>query len=379
MKQAGWTLQSRSISETAPGDALLPGNAMAPSEKGKDPPVKSETETVSAQATSAEEVNSRINRILRIVQSPSAGKDDDVQKRRGKERKGDRKTGGGGGGISGNSATIGGNGRQRGRRGGKNSGGNDSTDQGSRANWSKNENGRGKYVDEEPVPNSNASSDGGGDFDANAEVLDNNRQKLNKDAPIFVPSVGDSANVDVGAHPMCWTPGYYDDQGQWHEGDMFPEVTLGSREGEFIGLQCIAEMGEWVVLRENKPLCLPFFWSRDTGFKTWEVPPSIKETGIADMLKKWSVELPETGVAPGPEAVVWPEPLWARRPRPQQEPETWNTPAPKAAPPGFTDISDESARKNSAPPGFGDRPVPSGDKGAGKRRKERVWKPVETT
>merc|ERR1719189_428123 len=29
-------------------------------------------------------------------------------------------------------------------------------------------------------------------------------------------------------------------------------------------------LGEWVVLRERRPKCPPFFWNRLTGTKSWE-------------------------------------------------------------------------------------------------------------
>merc|ERR1719473_396219 len=86
-----------------------------------------------------------------------------------------------------------------------------------------------------------------------------------------------------------------------------PEVRRGKRENEFIGLDCIAEMGDWVVLRERRAECPPLYWNRVTFAKTWTVPQIIKDAGVAESLERWSVELPPSGLAPAPEA--WPEPV----------------------------------------------------------------------
>merc|ERR1711865_171562 len=91
-----------------------------------------------------------------------------------------------------------------------------------------------------------------------------------------------------------------------------------------MGLQCIAEIGDWVVFRENKPKCQPFYWHQLTGNKQWEAPPSLAHMGIAEHLKKWSEELPDRGIMPGPH--VNPE-GWggrgARRRPPPPPPMTW--------------------------------------------------------
>lgn len=185
--------------------------------------------------------------------------------------------------------------------------------------------------------------------DAEAEPrLENTR--LNPAAPIFVP--GELAAYGTGAWPFqpdaagaCWPVPSTGSQSEPGGGPPFPEVVPGAREGEYVGLQSIAEMGEWAVLREKKPKCAPFFWNIITGEKSWEAPLIIQSLGVADLLKKWSEELPEHGIEPGPE--VWPEPL---RSRPRGGKGGAGGPG---SPPAVR------AARAAAPPGF-DRPPPSG-------------------
>lgn len=317
MKPVGWTFQTPSPSasaapeDAAQSDAGRGRGGSAPTsgeQRVTKVPVQGSTET------SAEEVNSRINRILMIVKNPSTAKEDGEN---GQQRNGHGR-----------------NNRGANRRGKQNnaagsSGGNKSANSsvGSNAKVYK----PGPPPPPPPLPEgAEFSTEGNGwevfrpkagegderaDRDADAaystEGFDSEFQSaqvhLNPHAPIFVPNATDGGNQEYFGYPDAnWS---YMAGGYWGEGavleDPFPEVIMGSREDEFIGLQCIAEMGEWVVLRENKPKCLPFFWSRVTGEKTWEEPPSIKDMGVADLLKKWSVELPETGIEPlGPEAAL---------------------------------------------------------------------------
>jgi len=158
--------------------------------------------------------------------------------------------------------------------------------------------------------------------------------------------------VPPGAPPPEVLHGYMDASGGWaywcpmpEEVDVFPEVIPGLREGEFIGLTSIAEMGEWVVLREKKPKTLPFFWNMMTGEKSWEAPEILKELGVEETLQKWSKDLPETGIELSPE-VRNPDSFrrrknW-RQPRDEGSPAVEQITAPeenvnaeKVAPPGF--------------------------------------------
>lgn len=74
--------------------------------------------------------------------------------------------------------------------------------------------------------------------------------------------------------------------------DGFPNVVCGERENEYLGLQWVGEIGEWVVLRENLPNSPPFFWHRITLAKQWEAPQSVVDLGMEETLKKWAIKLP---------------------------------------------------------------------------------------
>ena len=50
----------------------------------------------------------------------------------------------------------------------------------------------------------------------------------------------------------------------------------------------IAEMGEWMVLRETKANARPFFWNISTEAKSWEAPVILQELGVAEVLQKLS-------------------------------------------------------------------------------------------
>lgn len=49
--------------------------------------------------------------------------------------------------------------------------------------------------------------------------------------------------------------------------------------------QGIAEMGEWIVLRETKANAKPFFWNMYSEEKTWEAPKVLQELGVAEVLE----------------------------------------------------------------------------------------------
>lgn len=271
------------------------------------------------EPSSAEEVNNRINRILQIVKSPSTkAAADGASRTNGRlkptKRGGARRGGGGGGGTAGGRDAAGGGGAdangcsvgsaaegpRRGRRGGAGNGSaiveiDKATSAAMRTGRSAVDGSRERHDD--AVDREDAAGYAPNDENAAYGTIDEEeigKTSLNPGAPVFVPGYW-SPDQSAGAAP--------EEEGDWS----FPEVMPGDREGEYIGLQSIAEMGEWVVLRENKPKCPPFFWNMFTGEKTWEAPDSIKEMGVADLLAKWSEQLPERGIQPGPE--VWPAPL----------------------------------------------------------------------
>jgi len=302
-------------------------------------------------APSPAEVSSRINRILEIVKGPTAkgpagdeSAKNSTARSKGTARRGARNTGAGGGGYSGSAEGGGGGGSGGGSGGGGGGGGGAPApapagpSEGApqprrrRGGAAKGRGGGGPDAEsDEDVRNAavepfmveplvDPESDGSGtpagrSAGRPSESLALQATALNPAAPIFVPSASEAFMAYTEAD---WS---YTGQGDWagtpagtsQEGDEFPQVVLGRSEHDFIGLQCIAEMGDWVALREPKAGCRPFFWNRLTGAKTSETPQIIKETGVADLLAKWSAELPSHGIEPGPE--VWPEPLRPRASR----------------------------------------------------------------
>ena len=142
---------------------------------------------------------------------------------------------------------------------------------------------------------------------------------LNAAAPAFTPSVPSFTFVPLGGHSGhanlpdygCGAMGY-DAYEAWPSapwemeipemqmGPPLPEVVPGTREGEYLGLQCIAEMGEWIVFRERKDNAKPFFWNMSTEEKSWEAPAILQELGVAEVLQKWSEDLDSFGIEPSP-------------------------------------------------------------------------------
>mmetsp|Transcript_142172 Transcript_142172/g.247782 ORF Transcript_142172/g.247782 Transcript_142172/m.247782 type:complete len:516 (+) Transcript_142172:119-1666(+) len=354
MKPVGWTFQTPSPSASAAPEDVAELDAGR--RRGGPTPTSGEPTSLPTKGaaqgsseTSAAEVNSRINRILMIVKNPSTAKDDgdDGQQRNGKTRRRNGRQGGGGNSAGNWGDTNNGRDNRRGKRGG--AGANKSGSSEASSNGKAVARGNGGAALQQRRPAEGTSADGGNSSvskaghgrsggsstpaasvaaaeataassdagaDACADTADpaegGNSQptNLNPHAPIFVPNSADAASQDYyGYADANWSymGGDYWCNNHASDEQLFPEVIIGSREDEFIGLQCIAEMGDWVVLRENKPKCLPFFWNRTTGEKSWEEPPSIKDMGVADLLKKWSVELPESGIEPVPEAWPWPE------------------------------------------------------------------------
>ncbi|CAE8610982.1 unnamed protein product [Polarella glacialis] len=213
-----------------------------------------------------------------------------------------------------------------------------------------------------------------------AAAADIDRAKLNPDAPAFIPSF-EAPPPAAGFSDPSWM--YADTAmqygGYWesaaapveiiHGGSVFPEVFQGPREGEFIGLQSIAEMGEWVVFREKKPRALPFFWNIMTGEKTWDAPEILKEIGVDEVLAKWSSDMGETGIEPVAEA-LYPEPYGNRRRRrpeprepryPQQPPSSaLSLMEPPIGSGGSTSsgcgrpspLQEQASARKGAPPGF---------------------------
>jgi len=132
---------------------------------------------------------------------------------------------------------------------------------------------------------------------------------LNAAAPEFTPSfqsfltpsTGTESDYGCGVSGYCdsydWTPAV----ATWEPtAGTLPEVVPGTREGEYLGLQCIAEMGEWIVFRERKDNAKPFFWNMYTEEKSWDAPAILQELGVAEVLQKWSQDLDAFGIEPSP-------------------------------------------------------------------------------
>eukprot|EP00931_Biecheleriopsis_adriatica_P036578 TRINITY_DN2105_c0_g1_i1.p1 TRINITY_DN2105_c0_g1~~TRINITY_DN2105_c0_g1_i1.p1 ORF type:complete len:796 (+),score=213.15 TRINITY_DN2105_c0_g1_i1:158-2545(+) len=146
---------------------------------------------------------------------------------------------------------------------------------------------------------------------ASAEQLAYMPSDMHEANPMVDPmSTGMADPMMAGMHGWAYpTPAAYWPQGAMPQSTMpqksisepFPQVIPGRREGEFIGLQSIAEMGDWVVLREKKPKAKPFFLNSWTGEKTWEAPAILEDLGVAETLLKWSEDLPETGLEVSPD------------------------------------------------------------------------------
>lgn len=190
------------------------------------------------------------------------------------------------------------------------------------------------------------------------------RVTWNPDAPVFVPvSEVAVSPVDEQAYWAYnyWPQGMFEggpsESAESPQSDMaFPEVVPGLREGEFVGLQSIAEMGEWVVLREKKPKALPFFWNMMTLEKTWEAPQIIKDAGVAELLKEWSQDLSERGIEPHPEA-LYPDSYHRRRNNKPRVPREFDP----SDEDGEGEKTIEETGVKQAPPGFV-APTPAKDK-----------------
>eukprot|EP00927_Polykrikos_kofoidii_P077150 TRINITY_DN74125_c0_g1_i1.p1 TRINITY_DN74125_c0_g1~~TRINITY_DN74125_c0_g1_i1.p1 ORF type:complete len:593 (-),score=97.83 TRINITY_DN74125_c0_g1_i1:230-2008(-) len=391
-------------------------------------------------ATPAEEVNDRIDRILRIVQGPSTSNETTPAPKSGNRQRGRRRSpprrGGGGGGAGGggggdgagatgdvrasNSASDGrsrqggGGGKHNGKggaSGGGRGGGAEATfqdDGDGRRNNRRSKRGGGATGCVNKAINllhpegdggnvsewkAGKSSDGGGSGGAGGSLA----ASLNPHAPVFVPlpSAGTSqANVyeescdRLGGLPTAqgggdqkhefldpasptnhgWAnvstsynlEGGYAGNNTWNErsfvngtnhgpqalptgvegGVSLPDVILGQRENEFLGLVCVAEMGEWVVLHEDKRPCQIFFWHRLTGAKSVDAPQIIKDAGVAGKLEKFSSDLQSMPSDPshtGPYSHG--SPIWGKGGR---DGGAFAAAADEAPPPGF----------GEAPPGF---------------------------
>lgn len=125
---------------------------------------------------------------------------------------------------------------------------------------------------------------------------------------VFTPSTGTDSDYGCGASSgYCdydWTPatvGTVGTVGTWEMPKAaLPEVVPGTREGEYLGLQCIAEMGEWLVFRERKDNAKLFFWNMYSEEKSWDAPAILQELGVAEVLQKWSQDLDAFGIEPSP-------------------------------------------------------------------------------
>jgi len=71
-----------------------------------------------------------------------------------------------------------------------------------------------------------------------------------------------------------------------------PEVIM-VRENEYVGLQLIAEMGDWCAMKEQSEEQggRPFFWNHTTGQRTWRMPQIMEDTGLGALLVKYAEKL----------------------------------------------------------------------------------------
>eukprot|EP00435_Cladocopium_sp_Y103_P004038 s2722_g1.t1 len=169
---------------------------------------------------------------------------------------------------------------------------------------------------------------------------------LNAAAPEFTPSFqtfplpssGTESDYGCGVSGYCESYDWTVTPTAWEMGPALPEVVPGTREGEYLGLQCIAEMGEWIVFRERKDNAKPFFWNMYTEEKSWDAPAILQELGVAEVLQKWSQDLDAFGIEPSP-ALRNPRARNRKgeRNRELRDPKTKSKPMPSGhdAPPGF--------------------------------------------
>eukprot|EP00747_Dinoflagellata_sp_TGD_P186991 gnl/TRDRNA2_/TRDRNA2_44425_c0_seq1.p1 gnl/TRDRNA2_/TRDRNA2_44425_c0~~gnl/TRDRNA2_/TRDRNA2_44425_c0_seq1.p1 ORF type:complete len:640 (+),score=147.18 gnl/TRDRNA2_/TRDRNA2_44425_c0_seq1:92-2011(+) len=355
MKPAGWTFQPLDSQKQAGAGMAPPDGETKSRGRGGDDGTNSRIGggvkvDKQADATPSEEVSSRINRILMIVKSEPTVKEPESKSaqrrggRGGRERGGkdkNEKNGSGGGGGGG------------GDRGGeKNSnGGGKGADKGGKGD--KGEKGSGKGSDKgdkgEAKEGGSRRSRRGGTGGSKATADDDEDDGAEKggragrrgDGKAHDPPGADvggrgnrrSPNGDAGAEAAKQTAELSRKASENSEKDEakrlleetrlnpnapvfmpqaperdLPPVVLGEKENEFIGLQYLAEMGYWVVLKQNIPGAEPFFWHRWTNEKRWEAPEHMKDLGITEMLKEWAIQLPvKRNDHEHPE--LWPEPV----------------------------------------------------------------------
>eukprot|EP00403_Amphidinium_massartii_P013858 CAMPEP_0178410856 /NCGR_PEP_ID=MMETSP0689_2-20121128/21199_1 /TAXON_ID=160604 /ORGANISM="Amphidinium massartii, Strain CS-259" /LENGTH=358 /DNA_ID=CAMNT_0020032053 /DNA_START=26 /DNA_END=1098 /DNA_ORIENTATION=- len=307
-------MKSKDVVEDGAGASPPSEVSQKPKAKEKASKLADVATGISTEAPTPEAVNERIDRILSIVNSSSTAEDGSRRGRgKGKDQRGNKKKGatrasdntksGAEGQSLGDNSEAGSQSESiAGVRGpsDKNIAEVASGAGGGKKGRGKGAGGRSKGGNQAEVmslfePDTKADAEGiTADLDetkAENVLPAKSRATLNPDAPIFVPLPRGAAEAEAEEQP---------------EEDVFPEVVPGSGEQEYIGLQCLAEMGDWVVLREPRPRCQPFFWNSSTGEKTWQAPAQMQETGIAKILQKWAEELPKRGTAPSAQA--WPQP-----------------------------------------------------------------------